>query len=454
MSLPDVDLTDVDPFQGPELRAWQTAALKSWKSNGFVGVVEAITGTGKTLVGITAIHKVVSQGGVAVVLVPSRALLEQWVRKLADCLPAVKVGTYAAEQRDSFENSDVIVSTVQTFYKDPLFPPGVGLLVADEVHRYGSDEFSRALVNNFDQRLGLSGSFYRNDDGIEENLLPYFKKVVYEYGYGEALTDGVVAPFHLGLVKCEFTARELFNYTAAEKKCTDNKGKLVEEFRFPPDWRDFFAHVTRTLKDAQQGRAFGREVDLCYRYMTAFSEKRSLLAEAKGKTDFVATISPALDRLSGTLVFTETMDSAENLASRIVGAGVAARPIHSQHSHGVRSQSLLRFAKGDLDVLCAPRVLDEGIDIPEAELAIIVATSQTKRQLVQRMGRVIRLKADARHARLLILYIAETSEDPSKGGHEAFLEAVSEVAESVSLFDSHVPAAVAKWLLSNSSQGS
>ncbi len=116
--------------------------------------------------------------------------------------------------------------------------------------------------------------------------------------------------------------------------------------------------------------------------------------------------------------------------------------LHSGHHHADRAEYLRRFASGYLDVVVAPRVLDEGVDVPEADLAIIVAGSNSRRQMVQRMGRVLRRKADGRMARLAVLFLEQTTEDPANGAHEVFLGEVLRVAEDYKGFRSdHVEAA-------------
>ena len=74
-------------------------------------------------------------------------------------------------------------------------------------------------------------------------------------------------------------------------------------------------------------------------------------------------------------------------------------------------------------------ILDEGVDLPAAHLGIILAASQSRRQMVQRMGRVLRRKADGRFARFVIAYVVGTSEDPGEGAHGAFLEDINDVAD-------------------------
>ena len=76
-------------------------------------------------------------------------------------------------------------------------------------------------------------------------------------------------------------------------------------------------------------------------------------------------------------------------------------------------------------------MLDEGLDLPAADLGIILAASQSRRQMIQRMGRVLRRKPDGRFARFVIAYVIGTSEDPANGAHEAFLDKITDVADDV-----------------------
>ena len=85
-------------------------------------------------------------------------------------------------------------------------------------------------------------------------------------------------------------------------------------------------------------------------------------------------------------------------------------------------------------MLAAPRVLDEGVDVPAADLAVIIGASRSRRQMVQRMGRVLRKKADGRRARFVVVFVEDTVEDPCSGAHETFLEEVVKVADGVSSF--------------------
>lgn len=429
-------------YSGHPLREWQKQALGAWEDNGSIGVIEAITGTGKSLVGIAAIRQVIAEGGVAMVVVPTKALVEQWHRELRNALPLARLGRLGAAHKDTFDMCDVLVATVQTASRNPPQPWSLGLLVADEAHRYGSAQFSKVLHSSYERRLALSGTYERQqDNAVVEVLTPYFHGIVYQYYYGEALEDEVVAPFHLALVGAEFEADEERRYAKASQQCSDAQFNLIRYYRYPEHWPDFFAEVQRT----RSGSYREQESYLCRQYNEGFSARRTVMAEARAKEAVVGSISNSLAALSGTLVFTETKASANRLAY-IVNRLTPAFPLTSESPQHEREEKLRDFARGRLKVLSAPRILDEGIDVPEAELAVIVAASSSRRQMIQRMGRVIRLKADGRAARILLIYVKGTSEDPARGGHEAFLEDVVTFAESQTAFEATDAERISDWI--------
>ncbi len=98
-----------------------------------------------------------------------------------------------------------------------------------------------------------------------------------------------------------------------------------------------------------------------------------------------------------------------------------------------RKQVFAAFEDGEHELVAAPRLLDEGVDVPAADLAIVLASSRSRRQMVQRMGRVVRKKKDGRLARLAILYVMDSSEDPEVA-HEDFLYLVTNVARDIVYF--------------------
>src|SRR5215510_3934801 len=122
-----------------ELYRWQLDALVHWLRCGRRGVIEAVTGSGKTDVAIAAAADALRRGRFVLVLVPSRVLMEQWHSRLTLALPAARIGRLGDSGRDRPDDCDVLVATRHSAaaYK-PAPPTGSGgLLIADECHGLG-----------------------------------------------------------------------------------------------------------------------------------------------------------------------------------------------------------------------------------------------------------------------------------------------------------------------------
>src|SRR5690606_31582515 len=107
------------------------------------------------------------------------------------------------------------------------------------------------------------------------------------------------------------------------------------------------------------------------------------------KMRHLAMLDAAFRGADRSIVFTQTVEAAVSAADTITSLGITAAAVHSGMKQDERRSVLASFSRGDLPVICAPQVLDEGIDVPAADLAVIVAASRARRQMVQRMGRVL-----------------------------------------------------------------
>ncbi|MFP5310136.1 MAG: DEAD/DEAH box helicase [Actinomycetes bacterium] len=437
------------PLDGLDLRDWQVEAFAGWAAAGCRGVVEAVTGTGKTRLAVAAVRAALAQGGRALVLVPTLDLLDQWRRELATQVPGARLGQLGGGAADDLHDHDVVVATPHSAAAVPVdLPAGaVGLLVADEAHRYGAPTWGAALRETFAMRLALTATYERNDDGLTEVLGPYFGGVVCQYGYDRAVPDGVVAPFRIALVGTALEDAERAAYDTLDADARRWRRDLLAR-GYPQHWQRLFARVSETVARAGGGHGDDAEVRACRAYLAAVRGRRDVAANAAGKLAVCDTVGPVLARTGArTLVFTDTVDQAELAARALSAHGVAAEEVHGDLPGEKRRIRLAQFRNGNLQVVVAPRVLDEGVDVPEADLALVLAAFRTRRQMVQRLGRVLRLKADGRDARLVLVHATDTAEDPANGGHRDFLADVRPVAREVVRIDADdEPDALPRWL--------
>lgn len=427
------------PVLLPSLYRWQTDALRAWEAQSRRGVVEAVTGTGKTMVGLAATLDELSRGGQVCILVPTRELLHQWTRVLETIVPTgTRVGLLGAGNRGSLGQHDVLVAIVNSAAAAAceldLRPrrPG-GLMVGDECHRYGSERNRLALVEPFPNRLGLSATYERADDGHLTWLEPFFGTRCFSMDYRRAIDEGVTARFNVAIVGARLSEEERRDYLELSAIMAAFRAELIARHHVPTEPIGAFLEAVARLARHDRGDA---ATVVARGYLRAMQDRRRLLAETPAKRRVLCTLAPALAGADRAIVFTQSIDAAIGAAATIRGRGMAAAALHSRLAGSERQDVLTRFADGRLQVVAAPQVLDEGIDVPAADLAVILAASRSRRQMVQRMGRVLRRKPDGRRARFVIVVAEGTVEDPRLGAHGDFLDTVIDVADAVELFPS------------------
>ena len=414
------------------LYGWQQEALKAWHANGRRGVVEAVTGSGKTRVGIAAAFEAVRQGIKVLILVPTAELQRQWLASLKRDLPKARRGALGDGRADSLDHVDILVAIVHSASnRETLRAHKAGLIIADECHRYAAPMFTGALQDGYAWRLGLTATYERSDGEHENLLTPYFGGVIYNLWYDRALKDQVIAPFDIALVGVDLTASEQVDYDEFSDTMSEAARNLESYAGIPRRPFHQFIAAVATLAGSESP---SREATVARKYMRAMASRLTLLAEAKTKYHALAALKETVDQSRGTLVFTQTQESARRAQELYTSLGSKASAVFSGMAKDDRRQGMEDFRTGASQILAAPRLLDEGIDVPEADLGIIVAANRSQRQMVQRLGRVIRKKADGRSGRLVVLYSKGTVEDPDVQGEE-FLGKVLPFAQNVDFFD-------------------
>lgn len=424
---------------GTVLRAWQEEALRAWEQAGRVGVVEAVTGTGKTQVGVEAAAGEIGAGGKVLVIVPTVALLEQWKQNFNRTFSEARVGLRGDGHHDDHATHDVIVSTVNSARS--LSTPRRGLLVADECHRYGAENWFDWLNPRYESRLGLTATYERGDEGDIRLATLFGANPVYHIGYKRAIADDIVAHFKLAFVGVALSFDEQRRYNEASDKCASARFKLIDEFELTPEPFSEFMKQAARAADGKWHIDPARALRSARTYVNNFQKRRKIVAESQSKTTRLRDLLPSAKAARGTLIFTQTKAAAANAALLFGSVGGGSAAVYGGMDRDDREYLLEQFGTGRKSVLAAPRVLDEGIDVPEADLGIVVSASSSKRQMIQRMGRVLRKKSDNRPARLVILYAERTMEDPAMGAHGSFIDMAVDHADARQTFPSDAPAA-------------
>jgi superfamily II DNA or RNA helicase len=239
--------TTLPSRQARQLLAWQAEALARWDSAGRRGIVEAVTGSGKTHVALGAIERLYAENKClsTLIVVPTIALMDQWYDRLTAYFPGKRVGRIGGNHKDDFSIICIAcvavinsaASKVGTLLKHCESPRNKSFLIADECHRYIEGPFfSRILRHRFDHTLGLSATIFDYE-------VPGLGRIVSQYTFRDACKDGVVPPFHLVNVAVPLTKSERDEYLRLSEKIRDQLHKVQDlfdsELEHIPDGRLF-----------------------------------------------------------------------------------------------------------------------------------------------------------------------------------------------------------------------
>ena len=362
------------------LRPYQEAALTAWELGGRRGLIVLPTGSGKTRLALAAMAR---SGLTALCLVPTRVLLDQWLRQIE----AVYEGKLGCFGDGAHEIGPITVATFESAYRQmPRLGNRFDLLIVDETHHFGSGLRDEALeMSVAPARLGLTATPPR--DGAGSRLDELIGPIVYELAIGD-LAGRFLASFDVVTLSLELSDEE----RAAYETCMSRFRAVHSHYhRLAPDatWIDF----ARAASRSSEGRAG----------LDALRRARKLVAFTRAKRRALRALLER-HRRARILVFT-----ADNDAAYAVAREHLVMPLTCDIGAPERREVLERFRRGELTTLVSARVLNEGLDVPDADVAIVVGGALGEREHVQRVGRLLRPAPDKR-ARIYELVSLRTIE--------------------------------------------
>jgi superfamily II DNA or RNA helicase len=372
---------------GKKPREHQTEALENWLKNERRGVLEHATGSGKTFTAICAIYDALNRGETPLILVPSRELLRQWKTELDDALAEslpryLMCGDGNIRWRDSgmlhswtaksaVDDRRIIIATMDTAAM-PEFIEAITqgshiFLVADEVHRLGSEHRRRIFNLDTGARLGLSATPHRYGDPVgTEAILTYFSGIVPPpFTLSDAIAAGVLTRYFYHPQKLSLTTTEQDEWN----EITEDVRKIVARSGRNSDDFASFAMTSR-LKHLLIARA-------------------RIVKNAAGKVPLALSILRNHFRKGDKwIVYCDNINQLKEILRAARAAGFDAYEYYADMV-GDREMTLYYFGANG-GVLVSIRCLDEGVDIPSTTHALILASSQNPREFIQRRGRVLR----------------------------------------------------------------
>lgn len=385
------------------------------------GIVAAATATGKTRMAHAAIHRFWSARARVVIVVPSVTLQQQWVQGLCSTfgLADTQIGLLGGGATSVREGHGFVVAVINSA-RNGLRSLNAGwrdesratMLVVDECHWAATTRNAEIFDGLYDATLGLSATPERSDDGLHEILVPRLGHVVYHFGVKAALDGGLLAP--LTVVNLYF---DLGRQEMELLRPINESVKRIEEFlaeRFPDTDElrglERSSALLRLSKDLTESRSLGDLYQRRSQILEGSDSRRSVVRELA---------QSGLFQVRPTMVFHERLDAAKRTARLLQELGCRVSLELSTDDRRRREAEIQSFRQGRSDVLVAVRTLDEGVDLPDAKQALIVSGSQSLRQRLQRIGRVLRPTEEP--AFVLTLLARRTSEQFVIGDNDPFL---------------------------------
>ncbi len=351
------------------LRPYQLEAIESWKALGGRGTIVLPTGAGKSIVATLAIDEVRAS---TLIVVPQLDLLHQWYENLSRIYGQDNVGVYFGEKKD------LRPITVTTYVSASSHLDELGnrffLLICDEVHHLTAATWQHAArLSIAPKRLALTATYPPDweDHAILQELIgpPCYYKAPAD------LAGTYLAEYETVRVRVEFTPSEATEYA----RLKDFYSPFVQKM-----WKAYGMGWYNALMRGQNKEPEYRQA-LVYK-----ARMEELIEMARAKRLALARIL-ALHRGQSALIFTETNRAVYELAELFM------LPAITHHTGAVERKAILDgFRAGEFPAVVTARVLNEGVDLPTAKVAIVVGGGGSSTEYVQRLGRILRRQGGAR----------------------------------------------------------
>lgn len=365
------------PHQQEALQAWQTAGQR--------GVVVLPTAAGKTYLAQMAMQ---ASSCSTLITVPTLDLMHQWYANLLAAFPDAEVGLLGGGSRD---RTPILVSTYDSA---AIHAESLGnryaLLICDECHHLPSD-FNRVIAeyNIAPYRLGLTATPDRSD-GRHADLDSLLGEIIYRRT-AEELAGQALAHHEIVQLRVKLSQPERQRYD----KLIETRDSFLRQSNI---WLGTLQGWQRFVQASAQSQA-GR------RAMLAHRAARSIALGTEGKLRVLADLLEQ-HYPEQTLIFTNDNATVYRISQDfLIPAITHQTPVKERH------EILKNFREGHYKTLVASHVLNEGVDVPEASVAILLSGTGSTREYIQRLGRVLRRGSADKVAVLYEVVAEETTEE-------------------------------------------
>lgn len=412
------------------LYAWQEDCLRLWFQNSCRGIAHVVTGAGKTFLALGAVSRLEADPGLldgrglqVNIIVPKIFLVHQWASVLQRELAAAPedIGYYYGGRKGGPRKKYMLYVVNSARYAlarhilDDMDRGRCVLLIADECHHYGSAENAR-IFDFFPHlpagggryfALGLSATPAVPVGGIR--LEPFLGGELYHYGFAEALRADIICACSVFRVGVDFSLGEKGEYDALTNRLTI---AMCQVKRLCPALArlagaPFFARLQALTGDKDPRLAGAAQATL------ALTRQRTeLVYLAENRVACALALVVRLPEEARVIIFGERIECADTLFQALHRQypGRVGR-YHSDMGAAAKKAALAQYQNGEIRILVSCKALDEGLNVPQTDVGIILSGTATARQSIQRLGRILRRTADGHSSRLYVLSVNQAGEE-------------------------------------------
>lgn len=406
------EITSTPKFPPPfQPREYQNEAYNNWVNNNFSGIFGMATGTGKTKTSLNCVLNEFKKTNsyYTLILVPSIALLNQWEEEVIEFnfQNIIKIGggtnwekefsNYVSNFSAGIKKNMVIISTYASFtttkfqkYFNKIESDFI--LIADEAHNMGAKNIQSTFKSSkIAKRIGLSATPKRIYDPVGTEFLDTFfcdkEPYTYSFTMKQAMEQDFLTNYRYYPILVELNDDEFEKYIEISKK-------LLRYFDFEKG---------EFKKDSIVEKLLLQRKNIIHKANNKVECFKEILLELKriDKLKYIFTYIPE--------GFVYEDGSAERMLNKFLLAGSETLPklkMNSYIADGQNLNDLLRgFSEGKIDMLFAMKMLDEGVDVPRAEVGIFASSTGNPRQFIQRRGRLLRKHKDKPYATIFDMVV-------------------------------------------------
>ncbi|MFQ5970400.1 MAG: DEAD/DEAH box helicase family protein [Nitrososphaerales archaeon] len=390
--------------KGVVLRDYQQKALNSWINAGMKGCIVLPTGAGKTIVGIKTIERINSS---SLIVVPTLDLMDQWVSVLAEHFNT-QIGKLGGGE-DAIEA--ITVSTYDSAYiRASSLGNKFSLVIFDEVHHLPAPGY-RSIAEQFASpfRLGLTATIEREDD-LHKELPKLVGGVVFQVAPSDLAEKKHLAGYTIERRRVEMLPKEMLEYKKNYGRFLFSIRRLGFRMNYPNAFQRLIMMSARSKLARDAILARNKAMNIALNSKAKFEELTEILTENKSVK---------------TIIFTQHNSLVHDISNQFL------IPFITHKSKKDERQDVLKgFKEGRYAAIVTSKVLDEGVDVPDAELGIIVSGTGSSREFVQRLGRLLRPKQNDKTARLIEIVSMETKEIGTSSKRKKALDKMNSEGEA------------------------